>query len=577
MKFSNKRRFIVCMAAVGIIGAASTVALAEDTTFPPISGKCVGGTGTINEWCQCVSGQGGTLPIFGRILPPTSGSSKVSYKNDYVTAEVYNGSATPKTVTLATYKEYYKHENYNDVFDSNGHLVFLGQRVNDYDEIVVPPYTTVNVSAQMFTAEMPWCATQIDLYCGKAVNTIMGADRLAQRNLAWYHAHDTTSNPPGLTWCNPVCDLQMVGITGVAEGQKVEPGTKLNIGATTSGRTPYAVRFEVKGPNGVVSSNDQRRLPPYYYNGKNSSNGQPNGWDTTGLPEGDYTVTVSVFDTYRFENNQPCDVRTVNFRIVRAHCIKAGLMTVDYCGLNPPMTVDSKYGLPTSQMVNIPAWIETYSDDQCSKIEGGLPVKVSSFWSVVHPRIDSSDAREQAAAREMKCQNQMPADTCNAGQVNQDDQVRVSDANGKIDLNLEVWWPGIMQAYVDLVPDYPILSPGNPITVVSDQKLNALYQQYVIAHNLGALIVEDHYGMMIAGGSKGNFPLVNLGQPTDLVNSILWSPALYVYSNPNTVIGGPTYEVQHDPSAVDQDLHKKDPHYQHANGCVLTLVPDSTQ
>lgn len=544
MKFSNKRQFIVCMAAVGIIGAASTVAFATDT--PPTSGE-VNGSGTVNVWGQCVSGTGGTLPIFGKILPPASGSSKVSYKDDYVTAEVYNGSSTAKTVTLATYKEYYKHENYDDVFDSNGQLVLLGQRINDYEEIVVPPYSSVNVTAQMFTAEMPWCATQIDLYCGRAVNTIMGADRSAQRKLAWYHAHDTTSNPPNLTWCSTKCQLGIMSVTGVTEGQKVEPGTKLNIGATTSGRTPYAVRFTLDGPNGQVSTNDQRR-PPYSYSG-----------DTTNLPEGDYTLTVSVFDTYRFENKIPCDTKVVHFRIVRVHCIKAGLMTVDYCSLSPTMTVDSSssIGLPTSQEITIPAWIETYSDDNCNTIEDGLPVKVSSSWLIAHPSINSSDTREQAAAREMKCQNQMPADTCNAGQVNQDDQVRVSDSTGRIDFNLNIWWPGIMQTYADLLPNYLDLSDH---VIISDQELNKRYQDYVSTHNLGALIVEDHYGMTIAGGSKGNFPLAHVGgQAADLVNSISWSPKMYSYNY-----------------GVGQD-NSKPWEYQHAKGCVLTLTPDSTQ
>jgi hypothetical protein len=66
--------------------------------------------------------------------------------------------------------------------------------------------------------------------------------------------------------------------------------------------------------------------------------------------------------------------------------------------------------------------------------------------------------------------------------------------------------------------------------------------------------VEDHYGMMVAGGANGNFPVDNLGQPGDLTSGVSWNPPT------NLVIA-----------------HGKSLDYQRDNGCTLTLVPNSMQ
>lgn len=538
MKFLNKRRFIVCVAAVGIIGAASSVALAEDTTSLPTSGV-VNGTGAINDWGQCVSGVGGILPVFGKILP-APGQSKLDFMAENATAVVYNGSTTDKTVTLATYKEYYKHENYDDVFSpTTGAIMLFGQRINDYEEVVIKPGQFVTL-----TAQMPWCPTQVDLFCGKAVNYLGGVNRFLQRKLAWYHAHSTK---PGW-WCDMPCSLKMVDITGVTEGQKVEPGTKLTLGATTNGRTPYAVRFTLEGSNGLVSTNDDLRTP-YSFNG-----------DTTALPEGEYTLTASVFDTIRYENNRSCDTKTVHFKIVRVHSYKAGFKPNDYCTLSADMDVMKNTILTTPQWINVPAWVETYNG--AGQKEGGLSVKVSSSWSVVHPMMNSNDALEIAAAKEMGCPTGMPAgSSCDT--TGQETQVVTSATNGRADFSVKVWWPGIMPTYANPLPHYLDLTGGQ---IMDDSVVNEIYVQYMKANypgifdqNSSGLIpvkfaVEDHYGMMVAGGANGNFPVDNLGQPGDLTSGVSWNPPT------NLVIA-----------------HGKSLDYQRDNGCTLTLVPNSMQ
>jgi len=529
------------MAAIGIIGTVSSVALAEDI---PTSGE-KGGTGTINEWGQCLSGIGGMLPVFGKILP-APGQSKLDFGADTVTALVYNGSTTDKTVTLATYKEYYAHQNYDDVFSATGELILFGQRISDYEEMVDEKVIKPGQFATL-TAQMPGCSTQIDLFCGKAVNYLGGDNRYLQRNLAWYHAHDTVTNAPKITWCDMKCTLQMVAITGVSEGQKVEPGTKLAIGATTSGRTPYAVRFTLEGPNGLVSTNDDLR-PAYSYNG-----------DTSALPEGDYTLTASVFDTIRHENNRPCDTKTVHFRIVRVHYYKVGFKPNDYCALSPDMEGDENTGLTTPQWVGIPAWVETYNKDR--QLEGGLSLKVSSSWKITHPTTIDSESLEQTAAQDMVCPGNMLASTCNAGQVSDGDVKDITtDATGRHDFTIKVWWPGIMLPYADL-PDYRDLTNGR---IMEDSLVETLYRQYMSANYPGLFdqipikyVVEDLYNMtVVGGGANGNFPLVNLeeGQPVILVNKIGWSLPT------NMVIN-----------------HGKDMDYQRTDGCTLTLVPNSMQ
>jgi hypothetical protein len=106
----------------------------------------------------------------------------------------------------------------------------------------------------------------------------------------------------------------LTGITGISDDQVIEPGTTLNIGANVEG-SPEKVRFEVNGPGDAdIKSLHDEGASPYYYLG-DANGGTPNGWDTTGLPEGEYSVTVSVYDNDGWSANpkMSCDSKLVTF------------------------------------------------------------------------------------------------------------------------------------------------------------------------------------------------------------------------------------------------------------------------
>jgi hypothetical protein len=305
--------------STGKVQYTRSMVVPENCTMPPTSGA-IGGYSGFTSWGQCQSG-GTTLSVVGRLLP-TSGKSKVDYNDSSVTGEVYNNSNTPQTVTLVAYKEFYEHDNYADK-TVNGVLI-PGQRVHNYQTVSVPANGHVNL-----TAQLPGCSTQIDLVCGDVIQ-YLGSGLYNARKLAYYHAHQPSGwcNSTGVTPWNPptnsgstnppaACTLKMDSVAGVTAGQAVEPGAVLNLQGMTSGGTPAQVRFEVSGPNGAVAGSPGiENVAPYYFMG--DTNSQPNGWNTTGLPEGQYTAKASVYDANGKSTSTACDAKTVNFTLARA-------------------------------------------------------------------------------------------------------------------------------------------------------------------------------------------------------------------------------------------------------------------
>ena len=237
--------------------------------------------------------------------------SSVKYDSETVTAIIQNNTDQPQKVTLVTYKEFYDHVNFKDVSDSQGNLMKRGQDVFDYQTEIVEP------GESRLTVNMPGCSTQIDLVCTDVID-YLGNELYGNRKLAWYHPHQ-----PNNGWCDdeidplPLqCNVSLAEMTGISDGQAVEPGTTLDIGALVNGDKPKKVRFELTGPDGadVTSPHDESHAP-YFYLGDNGSS--PNGWDTTGLPEGQYTMTVSVYnnDGWNQSPKESCGIQSATFTI----------------------------------------------------------------------------------------------------------------------------------------------------------------------------------------------------------------------------------------------------------------------
>lgn len=313
--------------STGKIDYTRSITVPETCTVPtpPTSGT-EGGYSGFTSWGQCDSTMnGGTkLPVVGRLLP-TAGKSVVDYNDSSVTGEVYNNDSVAHTVTLVSYKEFYPDTNFDDIL-VNGVLSVPGQRVNDYQTVSVPAGGHVNL-----TAQLPGCSTQIDLVCADVIQYLGNNNLYGARKLAYYHAHQPSNgwcNSTGVTPWNPptnsgstnppaACTLKMDSVAGISEGQAVEPGTVLNIQGMVSGGTPNKVKFEISSPNGAVAgSPGLESYAPYYFMG--DTNNQPNGWNTTGLPEGQYSAKVSVYDANGYSTGTACDAKTVNFTLAKA-------------------------------------------------------------------------------------------------------------------------------------------------------------------------------------------------------------------------------------------------------------------
>ncbi|MDY6991192.1 MAG: hypothetical protein SVR94_01120, partial [Pseudomonadota bacterium] len=228
-------------------------------------------------------------------------------------------------LTLVTYKEYYKHWNFDDIYE-NGALVQLGQTVFDFETQIVPPGET------LLTVDMPGCATQVDLVCGPVHEYLGDGNLYGSRKLAWYHAHEKINNQE--VWCDdgidaPVeqpCQLSIAEVTGISVGERVDIGQVLNIGALIEGGTAKKVVFKLTDDQGqpvpvtlwngneVPPEGHTESQSPYYFLGDGNVNGsgQPNGWDTTDYPMGQYTLEVLVYDN---SHSSACDRISVPFEL----------------------------------------------------------------------------------------------------------------------------------------------------------------------------------------------------------------------------------------------------------------------
>lgn len=96
------------------------------------------------------------------------------------------------------------------------------------------------------------------------------------------------------------------GLAGIAEGQVVSG--PLAIEAQVSGQNIDRVEFQLDGPQPALHT---ERQAPYFFMG--DTEGVPNGWDTSQFIAGDYTLTVTVFDT-----SGQSAAQAVHFQIVPA-------------------------------------------------------------------------------------------------------------------------------------------------------------------------------------------------------------------------------------------------------------------
>jgi uncharacterized repeat protein (TIGR01451 family) len=181
---------------------------------------------------------------------------------------------------------------------------------------------SIGYGETVLTVEAPVCATQLDVFFdashlgeGEAYDIVplvlpyfnsnefgQHGNRYGPRLLAAKHIN-------GSLYCGLTegeCTLGAMTISGISEGATVD-GT-LAIQATFDGQNADSVVFELSG---AQSMSHTENSSPYYFMG-DSNGGQPRGWDTSALPEGTYTMTITPYQSIR-----ACDAQTVTFTIDR--------------------------------------------------------------------------------------------------------------------------------------------------------------------------------------------------------------------------------------------------------------------
>lgn len=257
---------------------------------------------------------GQNLPVVGKLLKDQG----------YKVGEVTNSGNQSYQVTLVAYEEFYSHSNFKHVYEDD-QMVKLGQRVFDYVTMEVGPGQTINLDV-----ELPGCPTQIDLVCGSVID-YLGDGLYGSRKLAWQHLHQKVDGND--VWCDDglfepfiVCPYDIVSLTGISDGATVSGA--FSIQANVSGGTPKKVVFLLTGPDGSVVKTHTESQAPYYFLGDN------NQWDTTQYPNGQYTMTVKVYNSA----GVVCNTETITF-------------TADNDVASCPVNMDEIIGVTDGQLI----------------------------------------------------------------------------------------------------------------------------------------------------------------------------------------------------------------------------------
>jgi hypothetical protein len=172
--------------------------------------------------------------------------------------------------------------------------------VIDNQEIYHSTTTTIGPNeTKNLTVEIPGCSAQVDLFYGPVLQSLNG-QRYGERLLAAKHINGSNYCAP------PACPGgTLERIEGVNEGQNVSG--VLNLRAITSGPTSRIV-FDLSGP---ISQSHTENIDPYYFLG--DTNGSPNGWNTGGVPTGNYSMKATRYATFGQSLLVKCDEKVVNF------------------------------------------------------------------------------------------------------------------------------------------------------------------------------------------------------------------------------------------------------------------------
>ncbi|HBW51392.1 MAG TPA: hypothetical protein DEF47_15975, partial [Herpetosiphon sp.] len=220
---------------------------------------------------------------------PLTTRSLYGWFTSNTTGSVYNSSYTCAfEVGIAAYS----------MFDDR----IGNQQLFDYTMYTVAPRQTINLNVKI-----PDCKAQLDIFRGPVLHSLVG-QRYGERLLSTRFPNTTLCAPP----VEEVCSQgQISRLSGVSNNQLVTG--VLNIQAEVTGALPQKVEFALTG---AQTTNYTDVNSPYYFMGNNGS--QPNGWDSSTKPEGDYRLSATYVGLFGESLAIRCEPVAVNFSIRRS-------------------------------------------------------------------------------------------------------------------------------------------------------------------------------------------------------------------------------------------------------------------
>ena len=224
-------------------------------------------------------------------LLPYSG---ISVNGGISTAGISNNSGSYVLVGMASYRKF------DDIVGN--------QEIFDFMQYALPPGGSVSLLVDLPLDENGGnYATQIDVFCDEVLPSLNG-QRYDNRKFGYLHiggAHWAQPLPePGEDYCG-ADGMPAVVLTGLDS----EVQGTIQVEAIPAG-SPTRVSFNLSGPASMQAS---QVWAPYCFNGDDGTTCY--GWDTTELPDGEYTMNTTAWGIFGESLEAPCGAVTQDFVI----------------------------------------------------------------------------------------------------------------------------------------------------------------------------------------------------------------------------------------------------------------------
>ncbi len=218
----------------------------------------------------------------------------IAVNGGIATAGISNNSSSYVLVGIAAYRKF------DDIIDN--------QELFDFMQYALPPGGSVSLLVDLpVDANGANYATQIDTFCDEVLPSLNG-QRYDDRKFGYLHIGGNywafPPPVPGEQYCGPDNTMAVV-----LDGLSSEVNGTVQVEAIPSG-SPTRVVFDLTGP---ASMQAVQNSAPYCFSGDNGT--VCYGWDTTTVPDGNYTMNATAWGIFGMSLEAPCGTVGQDFTI----------------------------------------------------------------------------------------------------------------------------------------------------------------------------------------------------------------------------------------------------------------------